>query len=72
MFMYLRRPIKLLWKNTRLNYLMGLYNSYKNANAHETKVDAFEQIARNRPLSNDLIGSLNFRSPTYKDFHDEH
>ncbi|OXS75567.1 hypothetical protein B1B04_07595 [Lysinibacillus sp. KCTC 33748] len=71
LFMYLRRPIKLFWKNTRLNYLMGLYNSYKNASTHEAKLDAFELIARNKPLSNDLIGSVYFRSPSYKDFDDE-
>lgn len=72
LFMYLRRPIRLLWKNIQLNYLMGLYNTYKEAQTYDDKVNAFEQIARNRPLSNDLAGNYNFRFPSYKDFDVEH
>jgi hypothetical protein len=71
LFLYLRRPIKKLWENSRLNYLISLYNSYKTANTHDDKTKAFELIAKNRPLSNDLIGGLYFYSPSYNDFGDD-
>lgn len=71
LFMYIRKPITLFFNNYRLNYLMGLYNAYKRANTHEEKSKAFELIARNRPLSNDLVGSVYFGFPKYTDFKDE-
>ncbi|AHN24376.1 MULTISPECIES: hypothetical protein [Lysinibacillus] len=70
-FLYLRKPVSRLWRNTKINYLLGLYNSYKHANGHDEKALAFEQIAKNRPLSNDLIGGLYFFSPSYDDFGNE-
>lgn len=70
-FLYLRKPFNKLWRNTRINYLIGLYNSYRQANTHDEKLNAFEQIARNRPLSNDLIGGIHYSSPSYKDFEND-
>lgn len=70
-FFYLRRPIKKLRENIKLNYLISLYDAYKAKETEEERLLAFELIAKNRSLSNELIGSVRFRSPSYKDFKNE-
>lgn len=70
-FLYLRRSIKLILENRRIDYLIGLYESYRKAVTNEEKQLAFEEIARNKSLSNDLINSFWFNSPGYKDFNNE-
>ncbi|QGH35171.1 hypothetical protein GI584_14440 [Gracilibacillus salitolerans] len=69
--LYLRKPVITIWKNSKINYLIGLYNSYQNSKNREDKLKAFELIAKNRPLSNDLIGGMYYTSPSYKDFENE-
>lgn len=69
--MYLRRPIKKIFDNRKINYLSELYESYNKAIDRDEKLKSFEEIARNRSLSNDLIGGLYFDSPSYTDFGDE-
>lgn len=70
-FLYLQKSVSILWRNTKINYLLGLYNSYLHANGHNDKASAFKHIAKNRPLSNDLIGGLYIFSPSYDDFGNE-
>lgn len=69
--LYLRKPVITIWKNSKINYLINLYNDYKNAKNREDKIKAFELIAKNCPLSNDLIGGTYYISPSYKDFENE-
>ncbi|UOQ85659.1 hypothetical protein [Gracilibacillus salinarum] len=61
----------MIWKNSRINYLLNLYNSYKQASSREDKMQSFDAIARNKPLSDDLLGNIFRISPSYKDFEDE-
>ncbi len=58
----------MIWKNTQIKYLIELYNAYRKAKNQDEKIKTFERIAKNRPLSDDLIGGSFYISPSYTDF----
>ena len=65
-FVYLRKIFMELWKIIRINRVIDIYHLFKDADSESEKHKYFEQIAQNRPLSNELIGFY-FDSPTYRD-----
>ncbi|GGN59529.1 hypothetical protein [Oceanobacillus indicireducens] len=71
LFLYTRRSVGLLWKNIKIKNLLITYKEFFRADNQKERMKVFQQIAQNRPLSNDLIGGLYFYSPSYDDFSDE-
>ncbi len=71
--LYLRRPVKLYRENLKIAELRKFYFSFDQSKTEDEKMKNFQEIARRKALSNELIGGGIFTespSPSYRDIND--
>lgn len=67
LYFYLRKQVKCLIDISKASNIIVLYNSFFNASGKE-KEKFFLEIARNKPLTDDLLNTYYYSAPSYEDF----
>lgn len=71
LYFYLRRPVKCLSDINKAFKIIDRYNSFHEATEDEDRQRKYSEIARLKPLTDDLLDTYFNGAPSYQDFYDE-